>query len=108
MRLLKRLKSKRGESLAEILIAVLIAALGCMLIATMFVSAFSLNKQASDMDDAFYQSMSDTEKVYESNSSGSGKIVINEDDGVDNDGGLEVDVDIYGEGKNITYKRSGH
>lgn len=57
----KKSKSRRGESLAELLIAVIIVALGCLLIATMYAASMSINIEAKKSDDGFYDALTEME-----------------------------------------------
>ncbi len=107
-KLLKKLKNKKGESFVEILISVLIAAFGCLLIATLYSAAMSLNVQASKMDDNFYKSISEMEQMFD------GQAQINDDKDhkvtVTEDGGgnpFEDGVYVYGDkdGGNYAYRR---
>lgn len=101
---LRKIKSKKGESFVEILISILIVALGCMLIASMYTSSMNLNMQASKQDDAFYQAVSQMEQMFDSSENdSSGKAVITEDA---ESGGVsfEVEVKIYGK-ETSAYKR---
>ena len=64
MKNLKRIgktRTRAGESLVEILIAILIVALGCVVIATMYSAAMNMNVEASRQDDEFYEAMSEME-----------------------------------------------
>ena len=86
----------------EILIAILVVAFGCALIAVLYTSAMNLNINASKNDEAFYNAVSDMEQMFDSGtSSGSGKVVI-EDEAHNS---IDVSVNIYGEGDNSAYKR---
>lgn len=99
---LRKLKNKKGESFVEVLISVLIAAFGCLLIATLYSAAMSLNVQASKMDDNFYSDISKMEQMFEegtTSETGSAKIE-------DSEGGkLDVSIDKFGNDSNSAYKR---
>lgn len=99
---LRKLKNKKGESFVEVLISVLIAAFGCLLIATLYSAAMSLNVQASKMDDNFYSDISKMEQMFEDEGTSGYKAVIEEDEG---NGKLETGVDLYGNNSNYAYKR---
>lgn len=105
-KLLKKLKNKKGESFVEILISVLIAAFGCLLIATLYSAAMSLNVQASKMDDNFYKSISEMEQMFDGqaqiNDKKDHKVTVTEDGGGDP---FEDGVYVYGDGGNYAYRR---
>lgn len=101
MKLIRKLKSKRGESFMEILISILIVAFGCMLIATMYVSAMKMNMIASEKDDEFYKAVSQMEQMFEESKPDTSKKAQITDDG----GSLPVSIDIYGDDSNAAYKR---
>ena len=98
----RKLKSKRGESLIEILIAVLIIALGCMLVATLYTASMNLNIQASRDDDAFYSSASEMEQFLTGGgASTSGKATVTDE----NNKSYDFTIDIFGNGESAGYKR---
>lgn len=99
---LKKLRSKRGETFAEILIAILIVAFGCMIIAVLYDSSLDLNIKASEQDGAFYSALSETEQLLDGESSGTGHVIIE-----DEEGSLSVEVGTYGDGSAAAYKRQG-
>lgn len=102
MKLKNKLRSKRGESFVEILIAILIVALGCVLIATMYSSAMNLNLTASKKDDEFYKDVSQMEQLFdESEPSDKTKKAEIKDE---YNNSLSVPIDIYGD-DNAAYKR---
>ena len=87
-KLFRKIQSKSGETFVEILIAILVVAFGCLLIATMYTSAMNLNLKASKDDDDFYKAMS-------------GNVVMEDQDGKIQ----EIEIDVYGDEKNSAYKR---
>ena len=104
-KLLKKLKNKKGESFVEILISVLIAAFGCLLIATLYSAAMSLNVQASKMDDNFYKSISEMEQMFDGQAQmAHPKVTVTEDGGGNP---FDDDVYVYGDkdGGNYAYRR---
>ncbi len=56
-KLIKKLNSKKGESFVELLIAVLIVALGCFLVASLYSVSFDLNTSAQAKDKEFYDTI---------------------------------------------------
>lgn len=60
-RLKNKLRSHRGESLAEVLVAMLIIALSVMLLAVMVTTAGSINMQTRLRDEQFYKELSAAE-----------------------------------------------
>ena len=59
--LAKKLHSRRGESLVEVLAAVLICALSVLLLASASVAAGNINHTASDHDEIYYQALNAAE-----------------------------------------------
>lgn len=100
-KLFRKIKSKSGETFVEILIAILVVAFGCLLIATMYTSAMNLNLKASKDDDDFYKAMSETEQMFDGEKTGSGNVVMEDQDGKIQ----EIEIDVYGDEKNSAYKR---
>lgn len=100
MKVIRKLKSRRGESFVEILISILIVAFGCLLIATMYSSAMNMNMQASKKDDDYYKAMSEMEQMLDKDTAKSGKAYI-----TDNKTSKDISIHIYGDGSNAAYKR---
>ena len=101
MKLNRKLKSKRGESFVEILIAILIVAFGCMLIATMYVSSMNLNIAAAEKDEEFYQAVSQMEQLFDGSETSERKSAQITDE----KSSKSVDIDVYGDKTNAAYKR---
>ena len=59
--LARKLRSRRGESLVEVLAAVLICALSVLLLASAAVAVGSINHAASDNDEAYYEALNRAE-----------------------------------------------
>lgn len=74
---MKRLKakamSKKGETLAEILIAILIIALAAGLFATMYAASMSINTAARQEDEKFYQAAKELEEKIDSSDASENK-----------------------------------
>ncbi len=62
-KLSKKLRSRKGEGFAELLVAVLVVAFGCALIASMYAASMSLNLKAKEEDDKYYDALSDMETM---------------------------------------------
>ncbi len=60
-RITEKLRSEKGETLAEILVAVLVAALGCLVAAVTLSAAFRLNLFAKESDQNYYGAVTETE-----------------------------------------------
>ena len=103
---LSKLRSHKGESFVEILIAILIVAFGCLLLASMFSASFDLNTSAQQKDKEFYQSISDMES--ESNLVDDDfQVTITETDGNGTTCGASVNVNTnkYGDENGLTSYR---
>lgn len=74
---LHKLRSQRGESLMEVLCAILILALSCAMIAGVTRAAIQLNRQANTATEAYYTQLTDAE-AHSTASSGTLRV-----DGVD-------------------------
>ena len=98
---LKKIKSKQGETFIELLIAILIVAFGCFLIATMFNASMNLNITAQNKDKDFYQAITDMES--ENNIKDKNyKMLITDESGKTTD----VTVNTYGDGKLSAYRKN--
>lgn len=104
--ILRKLKSRRGDSFIEILVAILVAAFGCLLIATMYTSAMNMNIEASKADDSYYGALSDMEKMFgkDASASGSGKVTITDMTNSEHTSST-VTVQFFGNEQNSAYKR---
>lgn len=92
-----------GESFAEILIAIVIVALGCVVIATLYTSAMSMNMRASQQDDKYYESLSQMEQMFDGGSSvQEGDAIITE---TETGKEFKVPIKIYGDDSNSAYRR---
>ncbi|MDY3617763.1 type IV pilus modification PilV family protein [Agathobaculum sp.] len=63
MMLKRKLKSQKGETLIEVVAAILILSLGMAAFAGMVTYAASVNGMAARKDDSFYQNVSQTEQM---------------------------------------------
>lgn len=98
-----KLKSRRGETLTEVLVSMLIVVMSALMLATMVVSAASINKKANDA----------VEKVYEELAAAEAKAAVDSNGFVTVGFGgmaseITVNVDYYGGGNALTaYSRTG-
>lgn len=60
-RLTAKIRSRKGETLIEILVSILIVALSALLVAAMFGAAGRINITIRDLDEQFYQSVTEVE-----------------------------------------------
>ena len=98
-KLIRKLQSKKGESFVELLIAVFIVALGCLLIATMYTSSFNLNLDAQHKDETYYGAVSDMEGMPETDQKL--QVKITEKGGKEN----TVEAKKYGEDDFFAYRK---
>ena len=57
----EKLRSSRGETLTEVLISIVICSIAVLLLATMVITAMSINHKAREMDVDFYGKLTDVE-----------------------------------------------
>lgn len=81
---MKKILSKRGETLTEVLVSILIVALSAALLATMIMTATKINAGANEATEAFYQELTAAEAA--SGTPASGTVIVN---------GKTVNVDYY-------------
>lgn len=98
---LGKIKSKKGETFIELLIAILIVAFGCFLIATMFNTSMNLNITAQNKDKDFYQAITEMESESQSKDDNY-KMLITDESGKTTD----VTVSTYGDGKLSAYRKN--
>lgn len=77
----KGARAARGETLAETLCAILVFALGTMLMVTMLLSAAKMNRQARERDAQLYQDFSAAELRSQECTQAVGRAVLRSDDG---------------------------
>lgn len=103
-KLLKKLRSRRGETFIEILCAVLIAAFGTTIIVTMLTTAMQLNKVAKQNDSDYYSSVTEMEQMTEKK--GAVEVEIADADDPEGEGGkVTVTTDRYGDGEYSSYRK---
>ena len=102
---MKKLKSKKGETLAEVLVAVLIVAVSTSLFLGMVSAASHINRRTEAADTLFYSALSQLE-CFEADdvsvSAGSGKLSVERTDGVE-----WFRVEVYAGDDMISYRISG-
>ena len=101
-KLLKKSKLKSGETFVELIIAVLIVAFGCLIIATAYSSSLDINIGAAEADDEYYTQMDLIEKG-ENKKDGDHHVTITDSEG----DSIDVSVDVYGNDSLSTYKNKG-
>lgn len=87
--ILKKLRSKKGESFVEILIAILVIAFAVVMVSTLYTAAFHMNVSAKQKDDAFFEALQKVEQM-NADDAESGSVKI-DDKVVDGDSGTESD-----------------
>ena len=88
-----KLRARSGESLAEVLVALLIIALSSMLLAAMVQTAGGINISVRERDAAFYEELSDAEA--HTGETAQGKVKIS-GQGLGPGGSISVTVSTYG------------
>ncbi len=76
--IIKKCLEKRGESIVEALIAILVAALGMLLFSTMLISSGKLMKRSNAALDNYYTGIDNMEKRDSTAQDGTGTAVISE------------------------------
>lgn len=101
--ILKKLKSKKGETLVEILVAILIIALSAALFAAMYSASMNINLSARKQDEALYDAVTELENKLGDSEKGEIDIYEVYEDGAA--GGLigSVEVDVYEKDGPIAY-----
>ena len=86
-----KLKSKKGETLVGILVAILIVALSAGMFATMDSASMNINLSAQKQDEAFYDAVGELEQMEKS------------DNAVTSDGQLKYSSDSHSESVDVEY-----
>ena len=96
---IKKLKSKSGETLVEILIAILIIALSAGLFASMYTASANINRSAREKDEKIYDAVGQLEDFIGSANGGTkGKVKYTPTDSEGNsqsDGEKDVEVQVF-------------
>lgn len=95
MRIHRKLRERSGETLVEVLIALLIIALSSFLLAVMVSTAGNIDMTTRNRDREFYEELThaDTRTVEEGGAPKDGNVVIAVDGEADP---IEVEVNVYG------------
>ena len=101
--ILRKLKSKAGESLIESLAAILIFTMASIVMYSMVTAAGDLNRTAKEMDEANQQHMVAVEKGLPESKNGTANVTFSLTDGTKI--AADIPVDIYGgqDGSLFTY-----
>lgn len=102
---LLKLRSKRGETLVEMLVSIVILGLSISIMTGMIAAAYSMNKAAREESDRYYNELSAAEMQGDDDYIGKGTVSIS--DGTNT---VHIDIDIFGgDGENSlrSYSRSG-
>ena len=117
-RVFNKLKSKKGETLVGILVAVLIIALSAGVFAAMYSAAGNINLSARRRDEKFFESVENLEKNIESggddnNPGGDGEIgyltyiPTDENGNPEATGSSQVNVEVFTEDGMTSYRKPG-
>lgn len=111
-RVFNKLKSKKGETLVGILVAVLIIALSAGMFAAMYSAAGNINLSARRRDEKFFESVENLEKNIESG--GDNKAVgtltyipTDENGNPEATGSSQVNVEVFTEDGMTSYRKPG-
>ena len=97
----KKLRARSGETLAEVLIALLIIALSSMLLVVMINTAGSINLTTRRIDEKFYEDLTSAE-IRGGTPYDTGSIVITTETGSEQ----RVGIDLYGGDRMASYAKS--
>lgn len=86
-----KLRSKRGESLAEMLVSIVILGLSIYIIAVMAATAYNMNKAAREEDEKFNLEFLAAERQDDDDFISGGTVSIS--DGINT---IKIDIDIFG------------
>ena len=98
-----KLRSKKGETFVEILIAILIVAFGCMLIASLYGASMKLNLEAKQNDDDYYGAINEMETMGENGKNITIKITGENQNGETEE--INVTVQSYGNDEFTAYRK---
>lgn len=107
--ILKKLKSRKGETLVGILMAILIIALSATLFAAMHNASMNINLSARKQDEALYDAVTELENKSEGTKSEGGSVVEIYETNEDGTAGVQkgsVNVDVYEKDGLIAYSAS--
>lgn len=115
-KLLKKCRARRGETLAEILVAILIIALASGLFASMYMAAMNINLAARKDDQNFYKAVTELEQMNGAAAEGDHKVSFTITPQAGSSGEEEVgsgsssgtiDVEVYTQDGMSVYKQKG-
>lgn len=93
MKLIQKLKSRRGETMVEMLVSMMILTLSICLLVTMIVVSYQFDHQARELDKTYKNDLSTAENFTGTSTSGTIKLKLN---GVGASGGEQtINVAIY-------------
>lgn len=101
---MKKLRNNRGETLLEGLIAVMIAALSMTMLLSCVTASSHTGTGAKEMDDKFYQTLSDVEGHSGTNIP-SEEVTITNKEGATAAAPTTVSVTVYGDGGLYSYSK---
>lgn len=101
-RLMNKIRSKRGETLVEILVSTAILALAMTILAGLLTTSYRLDESARNADDNLYKDLEAAESADDSSN-----ILDNAKVYIKSDVTAKIDIDIYGsEGSDLkAYKK---
>lgn len=91
-KLTAKIRSRKGETLIEILVSILIVSLSALLVASMFVAAGRINLSVRKMDEDFYHSVTEVESQTGTPQADEVNFQIKEDGFVVENGSIAVNV----------------
>lgn len=103
--LVLRLSGKKGESIVETLVAILIAALSCTILMTAVTAAVSINKNASEAQTAFEKELLEAEQQEGTREAQASIGVVVNENGSSTSESVSINVLVTGgDGKLASYK----
>ena len=100
---LKKTTSRKGETLVELLVSILLIALSVALLLGMYQASGRINQTAREMDEKLNQSV--TEAGNRTGESQKGTVTFEFDEGVPDENG-EIEVEIYSNESVTAYSKS--
>ena len=97
----KKLRSRSGETLVEVLIALMIIALSSMLLVVMITTAASIDMSTRSRDETFYEDLTRAETRPADDAAGSGQIQIE----IAGSTPAPLDVTVYGGNRLASYAK---
>ena len=98
----KKIRSRSGETMAEVLVALLIIALSSMLLVSMISTAASIDARTRERDKTFYEDLSRAEtRTAAGGAAGTGEVII-----TGGSASQTIHVTIYGGNGLTSYERT--